>query len=86
MVDPTEKMSNRAAIAKCEDIIFALEDCQRQHNFLAKAAGACFDLEKAVRMCRHEARLEDRRNHAAVALEKRKRQEERWRQIEQDEA
>lgn len=79
-------MSNRAAIAKCEDIIFALEDCQRQHNFLAKAAGACFDLEKAVRICRHEARLEDRRNHASVALEKRKRQEERWRQIEQDEA
>lgn len=78
-------MSNRVALAKCEDLILALEECQQKHNFLQKASGSCFDLEKAVRLCRHEARMEDRRLHVSANLEKRRRQEERWAKIANDE-
>jgi len=78
-------MSNRAALNRCEDLILALEDCQNKHNFLQKATGACFDLEKAVRICRHEARLEDRRRHVDIAHEKQRAQRERWARIERGE-
>lgn len=77
-------MSNRAALSECAELIRALDDCQQQ-GFLARMNGACFDLEKQVRLCRHEARMADRKRHAELALAKQRHQEERWRKIKDGE-
>ncbi|GMM52586.1 hypothetical protein DASB73_035490 [Starmerella bacillaris] len=78
-------MSNKNAMDKCMDLINALEECRSQANIVQKATGKCFELEKLARVCRHEARLEDRKTHVAQALEKSKRQKERWNKIQSEE-
>lgn len=77
-------MSNRVAVTECAELIRALDDCQ-QSGLFARINGECFDLEKQVRLCRHEARMADRRKHAEVSLAKQRRQEERWRKIKEGE-
>lgn len=78
-------MSNRTAIEKCADLIYALDECRRTSNVFQKATGKCFELERLVRVCRHEARLEDRKAHVGAGLEKRRRYEKKWKEIEADE-
>ena len=70
-------MSNLQAQRDCEQLIISLDDC-RSRGFLAKVRGDCFELERLVRLCRHEARMEDSRRHVEAARERRRKLEEVW--------
>lgn len=64
-------MSNQTALNSCEDLIIALEECARQ-GVTARIRGACFDLERKVKMCRHAAREADRKRHVEKMLRERR--------------
>lgn len=79
-------MSNESALQGCHDLIEALEECKKNEGVLQRLAGSCYELEKAVRMCRHEARNADRRRHVLQAREERKKIEQAWQKIKDEES
>lgn len=67
----------------CLDIMLALEACHAR-GFLHKAVGSCNDIKRQVNLCFAEERKEKVRAHREVAMEKRRKQEEKWREIDEN--
>lgn len=59
----------------------ALEECHSK-GFIHKALGQCNDIKRQVNACFAEERKAKTKAHREVAMEKRKKTEATWREIE----
>ncbi|KAK6509376.1 hypothetical protein TWF481_004126 [Arthrobotrys musiformis] len=67
----------------CLDVMLALEECHSK-GFLHKATGQCNDIKRRVNACFSEERKAMTKAHREVAMEKRKKMEASWKEIEEN--
>lgn len=69
---------------KCGDLIEALEECHRQ-GYISKIFGSCNNFKDELTKCLKSERLDRSRENSLKAIEKRKKIEQRWKQMEEEE-
>ncbi|AMD22642.1 HHL128Wp [Eremothecium sinecaudum] len=68
----------------CYNFIEALDKCHKA-EFYKRAFGLCNNEKEALSNCLHEARMELERNAIKKNMEKRKRMEEKWKKMKEEE-
>jgi COX assembly protein 2 len=63
--------------------MLALEECHAK-GFIHKALGRCNDQKRAVNACFAEERKAKTKAHRQVAMEKRRKHEEVWKEIDRN--